>query len=125
MKTKSVALGCLMFMSGAMVASLASAYPPQAVEHAPTAEQCRADRAYWMSKMEQPDGKGTNDVVFNTLGGWQREMSKCQVVDPENYSQYRNAGSEAMAESASRTLAFIMRHNLVNQFLDEDAAGKR
>ena len=125
MKAKLVLLGCVMFACGALVASLASARPRQAVEHAPTVEQCRADRAYWMSKIEQPDGKGTNDVVFETLRGWQSEMSKCEVVDPENYGKYYNAGSEAIAESASRTLAFISRHNLVNQFLDEDAAGKR
>ena len=67
MPAKQTLSGCLMFVCGAVVASLASAHPRQAVEHAPTVEQCRADRAYWMSKLEQPDGKGTNDVVFETL----------------------------------------------------------
>src|SRR6202041_742832 len=47
MKAKLVLLGCVMFACGALVASLASARPRQAVEHAPTVEQCRADRAYW------------------------------------------------------------------------------
>ena len=85
MTVRQALLGCLLFACGAMAVSLASARPRQAVEHAPTVEQCRADRAYWMAKLEQADGKGTNDVGFETLRGWDSEMSKCRVVDPENY----------------------------------------
>ena len=125
MTIKHTLLGCLMFACGVLAASLASAHPRQAVEYAPTVEQCRADRAYWMSKLEQPSEKGTDDVTFETLRGWQKEMSKCQVVDPENYWKYYNAGSEAVAESGNRALNFIIHHNLWQQFLDEDAAGKR
>lgn len=125
MKAKIAAMGCLMFACGALVASLASAYPRQAVEHAPTSEQCRADRAYWMSKLEQPNGKGTDDIVFETLGVWQGEMDKCEVVDPENHWEYYNAQSEAIAESASRATNFIFRHKMWDQFIAEDTAGKR
>ena len=35
-----------------------------------------------MSKLEQPDGKGTDDVSYVTLAGWRKEMDKCPVVDP-------------------------------------------
>ena len=66
-----------MFACGAAIASLASARPRQAIEHAPTVTQCQADRAYWMSKLEQADNKGTDDVSFGTLTGWQNEMKKC------------------------------------------------
>jgi hypothetical protein len=125
MKTKLAGLGCLMFACGATMASLAFAHPPQAVEHAPTAEQCRADRAYWMSKIEQPDVKGTDDVPFVTLLGWDAEMEKCRAVDPPNRWLYFNVGEEALAEMAMRERAFLVRHDMWQQFLDEDAAGKR
>ena len=125
MKMKLVALSCMMFACGAVVASLASAPPPQAVEHVPTVEQCQADRAYWMSKLTQADGKGTDDVQFLTLVDWDAEMEKCRAVDPPNRWQYFNVGEEALAETAIRQRKFLVRHNLWQQFLDEDAAGKR
>jgi hypothetical protein len=125
MKMKLAAIGCLTFACGALAASLASTQPRQAVEHAPTSEQCHADRAYWMSKLEQPDGKGTGDTTFETLGAWQNEMTKCQAVDPDNYWQYYNAESEAIAESADRATKFIIRHKLWEQFIAEDMAGAR
>jgi hypothetical protein len=125
MTTKQTLLGCLMFVCGAVVASLAFAHPRQAVEHAPTVEQCRADRAYWMSKIEQPDGRGTADVSYDTLTEWHKEMRKCEVVDPENSDKYYNAMGESYAEQLSRMIDFLNRHNLWQQFDAEDAAGKR
>ena len=125
MKAKIAAMGCLMFACGALVASLASAYPRQAVEHAPTMEQCRADRAYWMSKLEQADGKGTDDVTYNTLMGWQSEMDKCMVVDPSDYWKYYNTSSETNAEQKNRLVNFLTRHDLYIQFAKEDSAGER
>jgi|ERR1700691_2360040 hypothetical protein len=114
-----------MFTCGALVASLTFARPPQAVEHAPTVEQCQADRAYWKSKLGQPDEKGTDDVPFSMLVGWDAEMEKCRAVDPPNRWLYFNVGEEALAEMAIRQRAFLVRHNMWQQFLDEDAAGKR
>ena len=114
-----------MFAFGAVVASLASAHPRQAVEHAPTVEQCQADRAYWMSKLTQADEKGTDDVPFVTLLGWDAEMEKCRAVDPPNRWQYFNVGEEALAAMTMRLRDFMVRHDVWQQFLDEDAAGKR
>jgi hypothetical protein len=125
MKTKLAGLGCLMFACGATVASLAFAHPPQAVEHAPTAEQCRADRAYWMSKLEQADNKGTDDVSYAALRGWYNEMEKCQPVDPANTFRYYNVMAESQGEQLGRMINFLSRHNLWQQFQDEDAAGMR
>ena len=67
-----------------LVASFASGQPAQKVEHAPTVEQCQADRAYWSSKLTQPVGKEADDVLYMTLLGWDAEMDKCQVVDHPN-----------------------------------------
>jgi hypothetical protein len=52
-------------------------------------------------------------------------MDKCQVVDPPNRWQYFNVGEEALAAMAIRQRDFINRHDMWQQFLDEDAAGKR
>lgn len=125
MKTRQVLLGCLMFACGAVVASLASAHPQQAVEHAPTVEQRRADWTYWMSKLEQPDEKGTDDVSYGTLTGWRDEMDKCRVVDPANSQKYYNAINESRAEQMMRMMDYLNRHNLWQDFKAEDAAGKR
>jgi hypothetical protein len=108
-----------------LVASFASGQPAQKVEHAPTVEQCQADRAYWSSKLAQPVGKEADDVMYMTLLGWDAEMDKCQVVDPPNRWQYFNVGEEALAAMAIRQRDFINRHDMWQQFLDEDAAGKR
>jgi hypothetical protein len=124
-KTRQALLGCLMFACGALVASLVSAHPRQAVEHAPTVKQCQADRAYWMSKLEQAGGKGTADVTYNILMGWQSEMDKCMVVDPSNYFKYYNTSSETNSDQKNRLVNFLMRHDLYTQFAKEDLAGAR
>jgi hypothetical protein len=113
------------FVVAVLVASLASGQPPQQVEHAPTVEQCQADRAYWMSKLEQPDEHGTDDVSYATLRDWRNEMRKCEVVDRANAVRYYNAMAESQAEQMNRMRDFLERHNLLDEFLAEDAAGKR
>lgn len=115
----------LLFAVGVSVltVSLASGQPAQNVEHAPTVEQCQADQAYWFSKLEQTHG--TNDVTYDTLQGWHREMDKCLAVDPANHWKYYNTMSESDAEVATRLMKFVNRHSLWQQFLDEDTAGKR
>jgi hypothetical protein len=99
----------------------------QEVEHAPTVAQCQADQRLWLSKLED-DGNGRHgldDVTFRTLNIWKKEMRQCEVVDPENSQKYYNTLSEAMVAIATRELSFIVRHGLADQFIAEDAAGKR
>jgi hypothetical protein len=95
----------------------------QEVQHAPTAAQCQADQALWLSKLETRGG--TSDIVVQTLHKWQNEMSDCETVDPLNKLKYFNTETKIEAELEGRELSFIHRHNLYQQFLDEDAAGKR
>jgi hypothetical protein len=98
----------------------------QEVKHAPTVEQCRADQRLWLSKMAEPNGKGTADVSYKEVKGWVGEMVYCsKKVDPAFGFEYLNAQSEAEATSALRLENFLFRHNLLRQFLAEDAQGKR
>jgi aldehyde:ferredoxin oxidoreductase len=95
----------------------------QEVEHAPTVAQCQADQRLWLSKLEADHG--LDDVTFSTLVGWGTEMVQCEIVDPQNHLKYSQTNSEDIAERATRELNFISRHGLGQQFLAEDAAGKR
>jgi hypothetical protein len=122
-RTKHALLGCVMFVCGAMVASLASARPRQAVEHTPTVEQCRADQRVWLATLQQ--SHDVTDVTFPTLRQWTTEMQDCTDIDNVNAYKYLNTLAEARAVQMTRLLRFIQRHNLIDQFKAEDAEGKR
>jgi hypothetical protein len=97
----------------------------QEVRHAPTVEQCRADQKLWLSKLEEPGSTSLANVTFNELNGWGKEMSDCGKVDPEFHFRYYNTDGEATNEQVLRLEHFLDRHNLFDQFIAEDAQGKR
>jgi hypothetical protein len=97
----------------------------QEVQHAPTVAQCQADQALWLSKLQKPHGRGTDDVGVTTMHKWQSEMNDCQSVDPANRRKYYETIVEAISEVETREMAFIYRHGLYPQFVQEDEAGKR
>jgi hypothetical protein len=93
----------------------------QTVEHAPTVEQCRADQALWYSQLSHP-----KNILFKTLEGYRTEMGACSVVDSNDYFvKYFEVLALIDAELRDRLEHFMTRHNLVNQFAEEDAAGQR
>jgi len=75
-----------------------------------------------MDKIEQTD---TLHPEFYALDGWRSEMADCQTVDPANQVKYYNLQSEIVADEAIRMNHFLMRHDLMGQFLKEDSDGKR
>jgi hypothetical protein len=107
----------------ALVLLFAVSSSTQEVEHAPTVAQCQADQALWISKLESETGVST--VKFRTLDAWQREMNDCKQVDETNSYKYFNVETEVEAEFSRREFDFIVRRGLLNQFMNEDAAGKR
>jgi hypothetical protein len=94
------------------------------VEHAPTAAQCQADQRLWLSKVEAGEGQAALPE-YGVIGKWAYEMSDCMNVDPENKLRYYNTESEIYVEQKGRLRDFIQRHQMWNQFLDEDEGGKR
>lgn len=95
----------------------------QEVKHAPTVEQCRADQRLWMSKVETD-----SDVVsisFTDLSSWADEIDDCEKVDPDSRYKYLSLESEIAYTKISRFRKFLKRHDLLQQFLAEDAQGKR
>ncbi len=112
------------------------------VEHAPTPAQCRADVNAWdvpnfnpsFWNEEQFSNFATRvmhdrSLTARELDARNAEMAQCLktdksllTADPNRYIQARQA--YFIAELA-RMAAFMQRHNLMSQFYDEDAQGKR
>ena len=88
-------------------------------------EQCRADQRLWLSKLEQPNDAGINNVSFNELNAWTFEMDDCRSVDPEFAREYYATEAEAESAAISRVEHFLDRHNLYGQFIADDTQGKR
>jgi hypothetical protein len=97
----------------------------QEVQHAPTVDQCRADQRLWLSKLEVPKGAGVANVSYKELDGWFQEMYGCESVDPQHKIQYFNTWSETTIKQQMRLEDYLNRHRLYDQFVAEDAQGKR
>jgi len=106
----------------------------QEVPHAPTVEQCRADQKLWFSKLsddakaEEAEGARepvAHSVSFRQLNFWSLEMHECAKIDPESSDLYYKTSDDAVVTANNRLVHFLDRHNLLSQFLAEDAQGKR
>lgn len=101
----------------------------QEVKHVATVEQCQTDLKAWWAKA----GKihGLDDITYDTLGSMSSEMNSCIFIDKLNRSHAPNAPDyyeltvELDKEQAERIGRFLIRHDLWQKFLEEDAAGKR
>ena len=98
---------------------------PQEVKHAPTIEQCRADLRVRMPRVLSARNGGADDAIFVELTNWHHELYACRTVDLSLTNQYANVGGAIAEEQKRRLLDFIKRHNLVEEFLAEDAQGER
>ena len=126
---KQTSLRCLMFAFGALAASVASAHPRQAVEHALTVAQCRADLKAWWENAGKDHG--LDGITYDVLGSMSSEMTSCIFVDKANRSHadsapdYYELTVELDKQQAERVTRFLIRHELWQKFSEEDAAGKR
>jgi len=118
----------------ALAAILLIGIPPggqDAVKHAPSIDQCRADQALWDSKLRQvaPGSKDwahfANDTSVRTITHWDTEMSQCMDIDHERVAAYSRTAELGTLVGGDRATDFIARHNLMGQFLAEDEAGLR
>src|SRR5215469_3588790 len=106
----------------------------QDVHHMPTVQQCRADQKAWISKLnddaktEEAEGLQApvaHSISFQQLNFWSLEMHDCARIDPESGDLYFKTSDTALVTANNRLVNFLYRHNLLNQFLAEDAQGKR
>lgn len=107
-------------------------------EHAPTAEQCRADQALWGSDYAETkyreaetrhvqDGtpNGTDIALLSIPQLRQRMDEMYQCSDVVAMEPYHLTGNFYYDVIADRYSSFLRRHGLVRQMMKEDAEGKR
>lgn len=96
------------------------------VKHPPTIEKCQGDQRLWLSKVKASDD-GNADYLpgWDTISQWAGEMEECATADPGNRVAYENVRGGIQAFKFMRQLHFIERHDLYDQFIEEDKAGKR
>lgn len=111
---------CVLLLS--LMPSLPSLF---AQDHAPTVDQCRADQRLWSSGDANAFKDATSRLSLRALKQRSDEMGDCFAVDSERSHQYFSLVAAYATELSGRYKDFIDRHNLMAQFLAEDATGKR
>ena len=121
----------IFFMCGFLVSSWGE---PQ--KHAPSVAQCRFDAAAW--NKEENAGPKDKDVgyqlPFGELLKRQREMMDCVKLDTQHgpnaavvevRTSYRTIYHVYTTAMYARYQHFLERHQLMENFLDEDSKGSR
>jgi hypothetical protein len=83
--------------------------------HMPTAAQCQADVRSFSTGVQ-------TTKPFTELSRQAAEMFLCKRADPPNATLYEASRGILSVVISARALQFIKRHNLVEQFEQEDAA---
>lgn len=112
--------------------------PSLSQEHAPTAEQCRADQALWGSDYAETNYNETEtrhiqdgtpnrtDIAILTIPQLRQRMGEMyQCSDVVAMEPYHLTGNFYYDVIADRYSSFLRRHGLVRQMMKEDADGKR
>ena len=108
---------------GTVLLFVAVALWSQEVKPSLTLEKCHEDQQLWLTRLESTHG--VEQVTYMQLGDWWHEMRECDASDPVNHDQYYNTTSEIQAAEQLRLIDYLDRHNLLVQFVEEDAAGER
>lgn len=108
------------------------------VEHAPTPEQCRADADDWgipkwsvfvpnENEFANLAGVTMHDrtVTAKTLDARIAELGQCVKTDSALSVRYSQGSRGYAIAELARMADFMQRHNLTEQFYQEDNQGKR
>ena len=87
-----------------------------------TVEQCRVNQRSWAVLINEPT---LRQVTFAQLALLNNDLRTCGQLDPAFSSHYESVNARIHSETAMRYFDFMQRHKLYNQFLAEDAQGKR
>ncbi len=117
------------------------ASPTSGQQHALTQQQCQADASVWGPKQDswfntvdlsQPNqgsfGVASSDrATIDEINLRMQEMEQCKRIDVTFLSSrtYGNVELFYMYVTWQRMHNFLIRHNLRDQFLEEDKQGKR
>jgi hypothetical protein len=108
------------------------------VEHATTPEQCRADSDAWdipTWSVSVPNGDAFRDFAISmlvkstvsakTMDARMVEFDECMKTDSNQAGGYSQASRAYTSAKLVRGAGFLQRHNLMEQFYEEDEQGKR
>jgi hypothetical protein len=112
----------------AMVILAAHPIFAQEVKHTTTKDLCREDLARWEAQLNQPSTSWSSvakDVDSKTLVLTASELSDCSKIDTARSQQYFQTVHWLFAILFSRESDFLVRHHLLDQFYQEDAARTR
>jgi hypothetical protein len=93
-------------------------------DHAPTVEQCRADQRLWAAQLDG-NPEIVRSLAYYQLNDRMGEMADCVAVDRDREIVYADTAGRFNNRQMVRLLDFVKRHELHDQFIAEDAAGKR
>jgi hypothetical protein len=99
-----------------------------AQNHAPSPQQCASDVTTWYEQWHLRASFKSDDPgpPFNELERRADELANCgESKAPRGPISYDEMMTLYWNEENQRQKAFILRHSLTKQFLEEDAAGKR
>lgn len=89
-------------------------------ERTPAAPQCRAEATEWDSAFTHVEKIPATEVHLRL-----REMTDCVIADPQRRQTYTEVAREYNSALTLRFQDFLIRHNLMDRFFQEDAEGKR
>lgn len=113
-----------MKISASLCCTMLLLVPAFGQDHAPTVEQCRADQRLWNRQLT--DGTEIiKSLTYYQLNDRMGEMADCVAVDDERAAIYAMTSGRFNAQQMIRLRDFVKRHELYQQFIAEDAAGKR
>jgi hypothetical protein len=108
--------------------------PPNAQQHAPTVDACRANAKALYAEVHRTKAIDTSYLSYFVWSSRAEEMSHCQDIDPAidgNLESIRRGILYVGLENIARVAMigeldnFIHRHGLQKQFIDDDDAGLR
>jgi hypothetical protein len=109
---------------------------PQEINHAPTLEACTADSNLWLNQIPgwpspptlEQIRVGTRDLTAREILKRNVYLNTCGIAYPKllNQTSHLTDLSQYYAtEVDQRLVNFLQRHTLLNEFSEEDEAGKR
>lgn len=114
-----------LFVSSISLFLLTSSLTGQ-LKHPPSVGNCQAHLRLFLSKVEASYNADADYLPsWDTISQWAGEMEECETADPENHAAYHDVRAQILAFKSMRQVDFIVRHDLYDQFIEEDKAGKR
>lgn len=119
-----------------LIAAILIGFPAfgQEVQHTPTVAECKSDVKLWELQAHEyfvaNKSHDTKNTIVSSLSALELLarsllMADCSSVDSDDYQMYLLAQTNYAGFFNARINNFMKRHNLMDQFFAEDAAGQR